>query len=86
MKTTPKPTWSWVFEFLPLIQAQLSLRAFTATFELKFQNSDPKEKMFKMSILTVGQNSDSSLKLNSTCQYESKGKLGFQNKAPDVKI
>ena len=34
----------------------------------------------------VGQNSDLSLKLNSTSQHKSRGMLDFQNRIPDIKL
>ena len=35
---------------------------------------------------SVNQNSDLSIKLNSTREHKSRGILGFQNRAPDIKL
>ena len=39
-----------------------------------------------VNFLLVSQNSDLSLKLNSTRQQDSRGMLGFQNRAPNFKM
>ena len=39
-----------------------------------------------VNFLPVSQNSNLSLKLNPTRQHESKGMLGYQNRASDIKL
>ena len=64
-----------------------ALHAFAITSELQFYIFDPKGKIVQnVNFLHVSQNSDLSLKLNPNHQHESRGILGFQNKAPDIKI
>ena len=70
-----------------LYEPNHALRAFTATPELQFQISDPTGKIIQnVKFSSVSQNSDLSLKLNPTHQHESKGMLGFQNKASYIKL
>ena len=73
--------------FYFLYEPNRTLRVSTTTPELKCQNSNPRGKMVqKVNFSPVGQNNNLSLNLNPTCQQESRGMFGFQNRAPDVKI
>ena len=70
-----------------LYGANKALCAFTATRELKFYIFDLRGKIVQNTkILPVSQDYDLSSKLNPTRQYKSKGMLGFQNKALNMKL
>ena len=64
-----------------------ALRVFTTTLELQFQISVPRGKIVQnVKFSSVSQTSDLISKLNSTRQHESRGMLGFQNRALDTKL
>ena len=70
-----------------LYEPNNALCTFTATSKLQFYILDLRGKIIKnVNFLPISQNSDLSLQLNSTHQHESKGILGFQNRAPDIKL
>ena len=70
-----------------LYEPNHAFRVFIDALDLQFQNSDPRGKMVQnINFSLVSQNNDSSLKLNSTHQHESRGTLGFQNRVLNVKI
>ena len=61
--------------------------AITATLELQFHISDLIGKIIKnVKFLSVSQNIDLTSKLDPTRQHESRGMLGFQNRALDIKL
>ena len=82
-----KPITSWVFESLPLIEPNHALHGFTAAPKLQFHISDPRSKIVQnVNFSPVSQNSNSSLKLNSTHYHEFRGMLGFQNRVMNIKL
>ena len=63
------------------------IRAFTVTPELQFQIFDPRDKIVQnVKFSSVNRNSDSTLQLNPTRLHKSRGMLGFQNIALDIKL
>ena len=70
-----------------LYESKHAIRTFTVAPELQFHISDPRGKNhLKCQFLFVSQNNDLTLKLNPNSQQESKSMLGFQNKAPNIKL
>ena len=70
----------------PLYGPNSALRAFIAALELQFYISISMGKIVQnIKFSSVCQTSDLILKLDSTRQHESKGMLGFQNRA-DTKL
>ena len=64
-----------------------ALCAFPAALELQFHISVPRSKIIQnVKFLSVYQTSDLISKLDFTRQHESRGMLGFQNRAPDTKL
>ena len=64
-----------------------ALRASTAILDLQFHIFDPRGKIVQnIKFLSVSQNNDLISKSNPTNQHESRGMLGFQNRASDSKL
>ena len=64
-----------------------ALFVYTATFEVQIHISIPRGKIVQnIKFSFVSQTSDLISKVDSTRQHESKGMLGFQNRAPDTKL
>ena len=63
------------------------IRAFIATPELQFQNSNPRGKIMQnINFLPISQNRDLILKLDLIRKHESRDMLDFQNRVSDVNI
>ena len=64
-----------------------ALRTITTAPELQFHISESREKIVQnVKFSSINQTSDLISKLNPTRQQESRGMLGFQNRAPDTKL
>ena len=73
--------------FYLLYEPNNVLHAFIVASELQFQIFDSMNKIVQnVKFSPVSQISDSTLKLYSTCQHESRGMLGFKNRALDIKL